>query len=100
MTTEQNSHFRPALTQEQVRKLFTYDYRTGIFTRNTKSHNRPIRTDKVWITFKNGQKRQYSVAKLIWCYMKGDWEDYVMRVDKDIRNTNWNNFRVRARTWE
>lgn len=91
-----NGKNKPRLTQEIVKQLFTYDFRTGILTRKGKEHKCPIYADKVWIDFTDGKKRQYSVAKIIWCYMKGEWEDYVMRIDGDSLNNKWSNFKVRG----
>ena len=87
---------KPALNQEKVKRLFTYDFRSGILTRKGKEHKCPIYAEKVWINFKNGQKKQYPVSQIIWCYMTGDWEKYVMRINKDPLDNRWSNFRIRT----
>jgi hypothetical protein len=73
----------------EVRALFTYNPVDGILVRNSRASATPIRGKQVII-----DGVLYSTASVIWTYMTGEPQPYIIRIDLDHANNKWNNFRL------
>lgn len=82
------------MTQDELKKVLSYDPCTGIFTRKGRPTGR-VNKGYVQISIKS---RLYSAHRLAWLYMTGEWPALeIDHRDGNALNNSWSNLRLATR---
>jgi len=92
------------ITQEELKRRFSYDENTGMFTRLKKSGNfkansivltKPHHTGYTYIkmTMDDRVKRQFSLHRLAWLYVHGELPEFIDHVNHNRSDNRIDNLR-------
>jgi hypothetical protein len=91
------------LTQEELKRILSYDPETGIWT--WRGGRKKVRAGMVAGTINKGYRiirvggRNYRSCRLAWLYMTGEWPPGIVdHKDRDPGNDRWDNFRLATKS--